>query len=109
MAEDEDLVWSSTNGIVTLDGHIVMSMPLREGAVPGRTHTATCTLCRDKQIAAGRKPGNHLGLVGFFKSSDHRTLAVKTHVARHKKHGEKVHIVNLPARIPPATQEEIDG
>lgn len=106
MRTDDDFVWSADKGVVTVNGHIVLTMPLRPGVLLGRTHTATCTLCRDKQIAAGHAKGSNLGQVGFFKSESHRDLAVKAHVARHKSHGEEVHIVNLPERLPAVTEQE---
>lgn len=102
--EQEDFVWSVTEGVVTLNGHIVLIMPLREGAVPGREYSASCTLCRFQQTAAGMQRGG--GDIGFFRNRDHADMMTNIHVQNHKKKGEVVHIVNLPAREPASTQKE---
>lgn len=102
----DDFVWSAEGGVVTLNGHIVLTMPLRENAVPGRTHTASCTLCRYQQTLTGRRGNPDAGTLGFFRSEAHKNTFVKQHVEAHRKKGEEVHIVNLPARKPAVQPEE---
>jgi hypothetical protein len=110
MKADNDFVWSVADGVMTLNGHIVLTMPLRPGLVEGRTHTASCTLCRGQQLAAhGRKTAGIAGTLGWFKSRELRDTFVKQHVAVHKKRGEEVHIVNLPEVVPALTAEGAAG
>lgn len=102
----DDFVWSVEAGCLTLNGHIVLTMPLRENAVPGRTHTASCTLCRYQQTLTGRRSNPDAGTLGFFRSAELRDSFVKQHVEAHRQKGEEVHIVNLPARKPAVQPEE---
>lgn len=84
---------------VTLQGHIVLAMPLTAGAMPGRTHTATCTLCRDRRMAQGEGGGPTVGALGFFVNEGHMIKIVNNHIKAHQEQGSLVHVVYLPRRI----------
>ncbi len=95
---------------VILQGHIILAMPLTPGAMAGRSHTASCTLCRDRRMAQGEGGGPTVGALGFFVNEGHMIKVVNNHVKAHQSQGDLVHIVYLPRRIRLMTlEDELNG
>jgi hypothetical protein len=94
---------------IHISGHIVLTMPLRKGVLPGRSHTASCTLCRDRLVKAGQRPDSTAGALGFFQNENHRDMVVNGHVENHAAVGDMVHVVNLPPRLTPTIEEEVNN
>jgi hypothetical protein len=92
-----------------VNAYVILTMPLREGALPGRTHTASCTLCRDRLVAAGERDLRTAGALGFFRSQEHRDLFVQVHADKHEADGDMVHIINLPDRLTNSEESKNGG
>jgi hypothetical protein len=81
---------------VEINDHVVLVMKLRADSVPGRTHTASCTLCRQNQLAQGAASSPALGALGFFANDKLAEVSVRRHIKAHEDGGVMVHIVNIP-------------
>lgn len=91
---------------VVINGYVILTMPLRVGAMAGRTHTASCTLCRDRLIAQGHQGGSALGALGFFRNEHHRDSIVGNHLKLHENQGDLMYVVHLPPRVRLMTLED---